>query len=121
MLEGEIAFRRGNIAEAESALRQAIAIEDQLSYMEPPEWIQPVRHTLGAVLLHAGRYEDAEVVYRGDLAKWPDNGWSLFGLAECLRMKNEMAAAREAESSFRKTWAKADVEIASSCLCVAKG
>jgi len=120
MLEGEIAFRKGDISGAESALRQAIAAEDALRYMEPPEWIQPVRHTLGAILLHAGRYEDAEEEYRADLDKWPGNGWSLFGLAECLRAKNDMVEAREVEKDFRKTWAKADVQIASSCLCVAK-
>ena len=120
MLEGEIAFRRGNIAEAEAALRQAIVIEDNLRYMEPPEWIQPVRHTLGAILLHAGRYEDAEEVYLADLENWPDNGWSLYGLSESLRAKNEPNEAREVEKDFRRTWAKADVQIASSCLCVAK-
>lgn len=120
MLTGEIAFRRGEIGEAESALRQAIAIEDQLRYMEPPEWIQPVRHTLGAILLHAGRYEDAEKVYRDDLAVWPENGWSLFGLSECLRARNESAEAREVERRFQKTWARADTRIAASCLCVAK-
>lgn len=120
MLEGEIAFRQGDIAGAEAALRQAIAAEDNLRYMEPPEWIQPVRHTLGAILLHAGRYEDAEEVYRADLAKWPDNGWSLYGLAECLRMRNEPVETREVERAFRRTWAKADVQIKSSCLCVAR-
>ena len=120
MLEGEIAFRRGNIDQAEAALRQAITIEDNLGYMEPPEWIQPVRHTLGAILLHAGRYEDAEEVYRADLAKWPNNGWSLYGLGECLRAENKMVEAREVERDFRKTWAKADLQIATSCLCVAK-
>jgi Flp pilus assembly protein TadD len=57
MLDGEIAFRRGDMDRAVSALRQAIEVEDHLGYMEPPEWIQPVRHTLGAFLVHAGRYD----------------------------------------------------------------
>ena len=60
-------------------------IEDTLGYGEPPQWLQPVRHTLGAVYLKDGRYADAERVYRADLAKWRGNGWSLYGLSRGAR------------------------------------
>ena len=36
-----------------------------------------------------GRYAEAEQVYREDLARLPDNGWSLYGLAESLRAQKK--------------------------------
>jgi tetratricopeptide (TPR) repeat protein len=118
MLDGEIALAQGNYDLAEVALRKGVEIEDSLMYMEPPEWIQPVRHTLGVVLLKAGRYEEAEQVYREDLKKWPNNGWSLQGLAKCLRARGAAADAAETERAFREVWKRADTPIGSSCLCV---
>lgn len=119
MLRGEIAFRRGAIDDAVSELRQGIEIEDRLRYMEPPEWIQPVRHTLGAILVHAGRYDEAEKVYREDLTKWPNNGWSLYGLTQSLRGRGADAKEiEESEKRFREVWARADQKIGASCLCV---
>lgn len=117
MLNGEIAFREGKIDEADTELRKAIAIEDDLLYMEPPDWIQPVRHTLGAILVSAGRYDEAEKVYREDLARLPENGWSLLGLSRCLHAKGS-PQADEVEARLRKAWARSDMRINSSCLCV---
>lgn len=118
MLNGEIAYRRGDIDEAVAELHKAIALEDQLRYMEPPEWIQPVRHTLGAILLSDGRYAEAEKVYREDLKKWPHNGWSLYGLSRCLRARGATEEAERCEAAFKKAWSRADTQIGSSCLCV---
>lgn len=118
MLEGEIAFHEGKIEESVSTLRQGIEIEDTLLYMEPPEWIQSIRHTLGAVLVHEKRYAEAEAVYRQDLKNWPENPWSLLGLAKSLGGQGKTAEAAEAQKRFEKAWARADVKIASSCLCV---
>ena len=118
VIAGEIAYRQGKSDEAVARLRQAVAVEDDLIYMEPPEWTMPVRHTLGAVLVDAGRYEDAEKVYRADLAKWPENGWSLFGLAKCLRARDATGEAEQVERRFKKAWSNADTRISSTCLCV---
>lgn len=118
MLVGEIAFREGKIDEAVSALREGIAIEDTLLYMEPPEWIQSVRHTLGAVLVHEKRYAEAEKLYREDLEHWPENGWALLGLAKSLEGQEKTAEADQAERRFDKVWVRADLKITSSCLCV---
>lgn len=117
-LNGEIAYRKGNIDEAISELKTAVELEDKLRYMEPPEWIQPSRHTLGAILVDAGRYDEAEKVYRDDLKRWPENGWSLYGLTKCLRARGATAEADAVEKRFKQTWSGADVQIGSSCMCV---
>ncbi|MFN7021436.1 MAG: tetratricopeptide repeat protein [Phycisphaerales bacterium] len=118
MLEGEIALAEGKLDEAVSALERGVAVEDELRYMEPPDWLHPVRHPLGAVLLRAGRYDEAEAVYREDLRRWPENGWSLFGLAEALRAQGNSEEAEAVDRRFKATWRWADTEINASCLCV---
>jgi tetratricopeptide (TPR) repeat protein len=114
MLEGEIEAAKGNFDRAEKLLREAAGREDALLYTEPPDWPQPVRHSLGAVLLEAGRPADAEKVYREDLVRHRGNGWSLFGLMASLRAQERMAEAAKVEKQFRKAWAKADVQLTSS-------
>lgn len=118
MLEGEILYREGSVDDAVAALRDAVQREDALRYIEPPDWIQPVRHALGATLMDARRFGEAEVVYRDDLKKYPENGWSLFGLAESLRAQGKAAEADEVESRFQAAWQRADVELTSSCYCL---
>lgn len=120
VLAGEIAFRDGRIDDAVKELEAGVRLEDQLRYMEPPEWIQPVRHTLGAVLMSAGRYEQAKSVYESDLKVWPENGWSLYGLSSCLRELGAATDADAVERRFKKAWSRADTTIGTTCLCVTK-
>ncbi|MDP3073580.1 MAG: hypothetical protein Q8N18_25070 [Opitutaceae bacterium] len=117
MLEGEILVREGKIDAAVARLREAVKAEDALKYDEPPGWILPVRHALGATLLNTGRFGAAEEVYREDLKRLPNNGWSLYGLARSLRLQNKPAEAAQVEVQFKQAWAKADTQITSSCLC----
>ncbi|MBC7852301.1 MAG: hypothetical protein IAF94_02605, partial [Pirellulaceae bacterium] len=86
VLAGEILFREGKLKEAIAALEKGVANEDKLRYSEPPDWFVPARHSLGAILLRDKQAEAAEKVYREDLRRWPDNGWSLHGLAQTLEM-----------------------------------
>jgi tetratricopeptide (TPR) repeat protein len=116
--DGEIAYRRGDVDQAIAKLREAVALEDALKYDEPPPWTVPSRHALGAVLLDAGRGEEAEAVYRADLARYPENGWALRGLAQALEAQGRRAEAAEARARLKQAWARADVEVQSSCLCV---
>lgn len=118
MLEGEILYRAGNVDDAPAALREAVRREDGLRYIEPPDWIQPVRHALGATLMDARQFAEAEAVYRADLKKHPENGWSLFGLAESLRAQGKSAEADAAEQRFKTAWQRADVKLTSSCYCL---
>ncbi len=117
LLEGEILFREGKKEEALAALRIAVKKEDQLRYDEPPGWIQPVRHALGATLMQVGRTAEAEKVYREDLRRLPENGWSLFGLAQSLEAQGKQAEAKQIQARFKKAWKHADVKLASSCFC----
>ena len=117
MLEGEILAAEGKTADALKLLAAAVAKEDELKYMEPPDWIVPVRHALGAFLLKDGQAEKAEVVYREDLKRWPENGWSLYGLAASLDAQGKRAEAEKVRLRWKKVWAKADITIGSSCLC----
>lgn len=112
-LAGEIAARRGDCEAAIPKLEEAVSVQDGLPYMEPPPWYYPVRQSLGAVLLQCGRPETAEAVYREDLLRNPNNGWSLYGLAQARRAQNERDAA-DADARFRTAWRYADVQLTSS-------
>lgn len=118
VLEGEISYREGKRDAAFAALREAVAREEKLKYDEPPSWILPARHTLGAALLDAGQAREAEKVFRADLVHLPNNGWGLFGLAKSLRMQNKDAQAEKTEAAFQTAWAGADFDIRSPCACL---
>jgi tetratricopeptide (TPR) repeat protein len=118
MVEGEILIAEGKIDSGIEQLRAAIEKEDALKYDEPPGWMIPVRHSLGAVLMKQQRFAEAEQVYRDDLKRVPENGWSLFGLAESLRKQKKNAdEVAQTQAKFKKIWAKADLTITTSCLC----
>ena len=117
MLEGEILIREGQVDAGLAQLRAAVELEDQLRYDEPPGWMIPVRHSLGAALMAHEHFAEAEAVYREDLTRLPDNGWSLFGLAEAQMRQHQMGDARQTLERFKAVWRKADLTITSSCLC----
>jgi len=117
-LEGEIAYRKGKLDEAVDKLREAVKKEDALKYDEPPGWTVPTRHALGAILLEAKRYKEAEEVYREDLLRYQENGWSLFGLSRALAAEERKAEAAAVTARFKKAWSRADIELGASCLCV---
>lgn len=113
-LRADIALAEGRPLDAVTSLTEATAIEDALTYDEPHLWLAPSRHALGAALLAAGRAADAERAYRDDLAHYPDNGWSLRGLAEAQRRQGQADAARATDERFRAAWRNADVVLPGS-------
>lgn len=113
-LRGEILQAEGKLEEAIEAFTQAVAIEDLNNYTEPPDWSQPIRHFLGAALVAAGRFEEAEAVYRRDLRWNQNNGWSLYGLYQSLQAQGQAEAAAEVLDAFEAAWQHADVTLATS-------
>ena len=113
-LAGEIEAKRSRSAQALKQLAAAVKLQDALTYMEPPDWYYPVRQSLGQVLLEAGRARKAEAVYRKDLEAYPNNGWSLYGLAASLRAQGKQQEAAEVEQRFTTAWSRADVTLKAS-------
>jgi tetratricopeptide (TPR) repeat protein len=110
-LTARIADAKGDRAAAIKGFTAAIALEDKLGYNEPPDWLMPERERLGAVLLKAGRFAEAEKVFRADLEKNVGNPRSLYGLYRALEGQKKAAAA-EARTNFDKAWGGADVTLA---------
>jgi tetratricopeptide (TPR) repeat protein len=108
VLEAKFALSRRDYAQAVSCLRQAEARERSLQYAEPPEWIIPVRESLGAVLMAAGQPAEAEKVFRAELATHARSGRSLFGLRESLKAQKRDYAARLVDQEFQAAWKNAD-------------
>jgi tetratricopeptide (TPR) repeat protein len=109
-LAGGIESAEGHHDDAVKSLRDAVTIQDSLNYEEPPIWYYPVRETLGMELIADGKNADAEQVFRDDLKQYPENGWSLNGLAICLRARNASDETATVEDRFKKAWAHADVQ-----------
>jgi tetratricopeptide (TPR) repeat protein len=111
-LAGALAARQKRTDNAVRAIRAGIALEDELTYDEPSAWALPLRQQLGALLLAAGRPKEAETAYREDLVRYPNNGWSLHGLAVSLKAQGRTKEAAAAAAAFQKAWARADVKLA---------
>ncbi|MCA9319698.1 MAG: tetratricopeptide repeat protein, partial [Planctomycetes bacterium] len=117
VLAGEIEYRKGNHDRAFALLREAVALDEGLNYDEPWGWMEPARHALGALLTEQGRYVEAIAVYRKNLERYPENGWALHGLAECLQKSGQTVEADQVSSRFERAWARADIAIPGSCFC----
>ncbi len=117
MMLGEIAFNEGKTSEAYELLREGVAMEEELVYDEPPGWMQPVRHALGALLLAGGHAAEAEDVYRADLERHPNNGWSLLGLSQSLEVQGKSGEHAAMAGELEAAWSRADVEPVASCYC----
>jgi len=111
---GELEAKKKNYPQAIAHLTKAVEYESQLRYDEPPTWFYPCRQNLGAVLIEAGKYAEAEKVYRENLEEIPDNGWGLFGLHQALLKQGKTAEAAEVEKRFNAAWEYADIKLTSS-------
>lgn len=113
-LAGEILLRREDARGAVEEFRAAVVLEDALPYTEPPSWYYPMRQSLGKALIAARRLSEAEQAYREDLERFPENGWSLFGLSQSLAAQGRKAEAQEALDRFNRAWAQSDVRLKGS-------
>ncbi len=114
VLAGELAAARGNYTTAIGSLERAVRLDDALVYTEPSEFMFPPRLALGAILLQAGRPDEAETVYWEDLKRNRESGWSLFGLHQALVTQKKADQAAIVKARLDKAWARADVKLTAS-------
>jgi predicted Zn-dependent protease len=110
-LAADLAARAGRTDAAVKLLREAVALEDDLTYDEPPAWYYPMRQVLGNTLLAAGRAKEAEAAFREDLKHNRENGWSLHGLATALAKQGRKKEAAAIADRFNAVWAEADYRL----------
>jgi tetratricopeptide (TPR) repeat protein len=113
-LAGEIAAARGDYAAAIARLEEAVRLDDALVYTEPAEWHSPPRLALGAILLEAGRPDQAETVYWEDLRRNRDSGWALVGLHQALQAQRKEDQAAIVKARLDTAWARADLALTAS-------
>jgi tetratricopeptide (TPR) repeat protein len=111
---GEMALRRDQADAAVQHFQAAVELENGLTYNEPPTWYYPMRQSLGKALIAAGLAPEAQRVYQDDLKRFPENGWSLFGLATCLDMQGKSDEATTVRARLVEAWKHADVELVAS-------
>ena len=109
VLAARIEGESGGWERAIPLLEEAVSMQDELPYTEPPPWYFPNREALGQALLRSGRYAEAERVFRKSLEKMPRNGWSLLGLVASLEGQGRDASAAEGERML--AWARADITL----------
>ena len=103
-IAARVAQAQGDAGTAIARFTEAAALQDALPYTEPPFWYYPVRQSLGAALLQAGRLAEAEEQFRLALKRAPNNGWSYFGLIELYKARGATDEAQKAEAALAKTW-----------------
>ena len=116
VVAGELAALKGDFSTSIVHLEKAVVNEDKLIYTEPAAWHVPTRQNLGAVLLSAKKYEEAEKVYKDDLAILRQNGWSLMGLYNTLIAQGKTSEAEKIMREFKIAWEHADIKIDKSVL-----
>lgn len=116
VVAGELASLQGDLPNAIAHLKNAVAAEDNLTYTEPAAWHIPTRQNLGAVLLKAGKYTEAEKIYNEDLDVLRQNGWSLMGLYQSLKAQGKTMEANKIKQEFDIAWKDADISINNSVL-----
>ncbi|HKX83504.1 MAG TPA: tetratricopeptide repeat protein [Pyrinomonadaceae bacterium] len=111
LLAGKIALSRGDKKAAIALLKTATESEAKVNYAEPPDWDLPVREWLGPVLIMDGQFAEAEKAYREEIARNPQNGRALFGLAEALSRQGKDSSATLVRKEFQAAWSKADTQM----------
>jgi tetratricopeptide (TPR) repeat protein len=104
LILARVAQAKGDNRTAIVRFERAAALQDALPYTEPPYWYYPIRQSLAAAMLQAGRYAEAERQFQRALSRAPSNGWSYYGLAELYKRRGNTTSARKAEADLARTW-----------------
>ncbi len=103
-LDAQLAWARAEKEQSIRDWRRAVELEKAIQYDEPPAWHYPIRQSLGAALLNAGRAEEAEKVFREAIDKRPRDGRLLYGLWQALLAQKRDSEAGLVEQQFRTAW-----------------
>lgn len=109
---GEIAISNNDYQSAIQYFANAVSVQDALPYTEPPFWYYPTRLSLGKAYLLSDQADEAEVVFKENLKRYPRNGWALYGLIQALETQNKDSSM--VQKQFDIIWQNADVELTSS-------
>ena len=109
---GEIAISNNDYQSAIQYFSNAVSVQDALPYTEPPFWYYPTRLSLGKAYLLSDQADEAEVVFKENLKRYPRNGWALYGLIQALETQNKDSSM--VQEQFDIIWQNADVELTSS-------
>ena len=112
ILDGEITRMGGDLNGSIAKFETAVKLDDEMDYDEPEPLPFPARHWLGAALLEAKRFTDAEKVYRDELVQHPHNGWALLGLQQALKGQGKKDPA--VDGDLEKSWSRSDTWIKAS-------
>jgi tetratricopeptide (TPR) repeat protein len=112
ILDGEIARTEGDLPRAIAAFESAVTLQEGLTYDEPEPLPFHAAHWLGAALLDAKRYGEAEQAYRKELQHHPHNGWSLLGLQQALEAQGKPSP--DVDADLKASWSRSDTWTRSS-------
>lgn len=107
---------KANIAAHKQQWEKAItywhrALMKERAIEEPPMWYFPIAQGLGFTFLKANKPEQAIDTFTADLKKHPNNGWSLFGLAEGYKALGNNAQYQKTMATFKKAWGETAVRL----------
>lgn len=88
--------------------RTGVALQDELNYNEPPDWLFTLREFQGYALLQQGLAAEAEKVFLADLKNNRGSGRSLAGLERSLRAQGK-AVPEWVKTQLASAWANATV------------
>jgi hypothetical protein len=108
VLDAKIAKLQMDFNKEIAFLKEAVSVQDQLNYNEPPDWYFPVRESLGGALLQNNQFKEAEEVFREDLRHHPRNGRSLFGLLLSLKGQSRGSDSYFVQKEFDQAWGNSD-------------
>ena len=115
-LDAKVAAQAKQYDQAEKLLRETIALQDKLHYIEPPDWLLNSRETLGGLLLARGDAAGAEKVFREDLDRNPRGARSLMGLTMALQKQGKSYEAGLVKRQLDVAWKDADTKLSAEAL-----
>lgn len=105
VIEGRALMQERKFDAAVAQFQTASDLQAKVPYMEPPYIYYPVRQSLGAALLAAGKPERAEREFLQTLTENPNNAYAFWGLSEARKAQGDTNGAAAARRFFNDAYA----------------